>query len=209
MSLNLPKSIVRTASYLVIALALLTITAAGIAVTTETHDSKSGTDLDFFNQHACPSKGHPEFRQSLAPSNLRPNEDDLWKMRLKQTEMQLSEFLQYTPDDLKETERQRITKYLNEVKSNESHFRVEVRRTILEMEARHPLFMCTQGSYFYDFDKLKINDSLYWSRGCCYNTGDPSHLHDCARTDTLCWYAGHGVYPSNYSKPPKLEFSRP
>ena len=176
--------------FLFILIALLTI---------ETHSAKFAKDYNCLGGHACPVGRIKELQKKLPLSPTRPDEDILWKQCSANFMNAYEKRLQHLNQDDKiilsnssNTERYYFFLY-------ENHYRVEVRRTILELEAKHPLFVSPIYSSYEDYDLLGYSNIVY-SRSCEPNVSDPAYSHDRGRTDTIIWYIRHGIFPVNYEK---------
>ena len=168
----------------------------------ETHDPSLGIDVNFFGQHVCPSNRQTILQHKLPPSIDRPDEDLLWNNQIFEYYKCQSERLKKINPDLQKEELSDLKNSERYFRAFENHYRVEVRRTILEMEAKHPVYTGSTGSLGSTEDEFNFIycSTLFNSRGCIHDPKEPIHAHDRGRTDVLIWYMHRGIFPVNYKK---------
>ena len=148
----------------------------------EKHDASFLIDKNIFGEHACPVKSNKELSSKLLTNVNRPDEDILWNTRLA---LEASLW----PSD---------ARILSRLHENELHYRVEIRRSILEFESKHPLCMPAYGP-------VRVWPTYDILTGVPLFGGSdiiqfPDSAHEWGREDVLNWYAKLGFFAVNSIK---------
>lgn len=195
---TISKSVNQTAGFLVLCLVVLGMAGWGyLTFSGQKNDASLILDADWAGNHVCPAKQFPQLNNPLQARLDRPNEDALWKKRLEYETSWIG-----VPN--KKTNREEWARAVESstrtLRVNENHYRIEVRRTVVEMEARHPLCLGEKGRIRDDEHPLvdaRLGIPLLTRP--CYRVY-PQQAHDSARADVLDWYADQGKYPANSTK---------
>jgi hypothetical protein len=180
-------------------LALIFTSGLGLCLSYESHSPEYGHDFDFFGRHACPDKTNKAYRAKLPPGPTRPDEDILWNESVKAF---LEEELLSLPQIEKEYRADALIRQAHERASLfrlENCYRVEVRRTILELEANHRIWVFPACYRWSDYELLHASP-FGANLGCGTGYPETDLAHDRGRSATLLWYLKHGL-PPHYSPP--------
>jgi hypothetical protein len=186
---------------MVLSMCVLGVTLFAFWVAFSTHDVAKAIDEDWLGRHACPAAQNPTLATKFTPASNRPDEDQLLQLRL-------DSFQNHDPFIRSPFGRSSNSgKGQNEdVDQFKLHYFIEVRRTILEMEARRPLRYPVYGLYLGPLENDEHTGVLHIPRGCEISTHSPKFAHDCGRIDALLWYASHAIYAINSTKIVKSSF---
>lgn len=182
---------------LALALAVIGVGLFAFWIMGETHDPINARDTNWLGKHACPNGQFAYLRGPLQPSSTRPNEEELWRTAVKEQRAWQNRADRQFPDPEYQRERHRN---LEIFLANESHYRVEVRRTILEAEAGHPLRVLP---ICYTEQKQQVLESsgLAIHLGCMTDYPAVQLAHDRGRSDALAWLIEHNIYPVRFIAP--------
>ena len=141
MTLNKVKPILPFGLFVFMVIAISAGIFVFIWISDKTHDAKYAKDFNALGKHACPDIREKTLQIKLAPSLNRPDEDLLWSETLKDAQKDFQNCLKSAESIYGRDFREDCQKNIDNIINTESHYRVEVRRTILEFEAGRPVFV--------------------------------------------------------------------
>lgn len=176
--------------FVLILVPVFSLLALGLAG--ETHDPVAARDFNALGKHACPGAFDPSLQHPWPPSPRRPDEAALWNACLAKAHRRDQAWKANFPGSDPDEEAS--------IARNQQHYRVEVRRTIRELELGHPLYVPSYGLPSSPHPTDEATGLPECNRGCEVFPDSAQFAHDLGRRDTLEWFAERGTFAVNSSK---------